>query len=306
MIDFNKFSTKYFFINLIYFYCISNQTSYLKETHNMQIKVHIVKSFTNDCSQGNPVGIVFDADNLTHEQMMSIVQKTGYSECAFIQKSAIATVKARFFSQKKEMNLCGHATIALFHLLDHGKSTQTLTQETLAGVLSVSKKDDGMIEMEQADPTFYQQEYDVDTIAQLLGVASELIINVPIRVSTGTPKLLVELKDIATLWSLNPNFELIKELVPTGIYAFVKINNHFYNARQFNPSTGVNEDPVTGVAAGALGAYLKKCSSLEMPIIVEQGHMLGRIGQIYVDTSNGIKVGGYAILVGTFNIELLI
>jgi PhzF family phenazine biosynthesis protein len=110
--------------------------------------------------------------------------------------------------------------------------------------------------------------------------------------------LLVELKDIATLWSLKPNFELIKKLVPTGIYAFVKINNHFYNARQFNPSTGVNEDPVTGVAAGALGAYLKKYYLVEMPIIVEQGHMLGKIGQIYVDTCNGIKVGGYAVETG--------
>ena len=230
----------------------------------MQIKVHILKSFTKDIAQGNPVGIVFDADNLTAEQMMSIVYKTGYSECAFVQKSTIATVKVRFFSPKKEMNLCGHATIALFHLLDHDRSIKTLTQETLAGILSVSKKDDGMIEMEQANPIFYQQEYDINDIAQLLGIASELI----------------------------------KELVPTGIYAFTKINNHFYNARQFNPSTGVNEDPVTGVAAGALGAYLKKYYLLEMPIVVEQGHMLGKIGQIYVDTYSGIKVGGYAVEVG--------
>lgn len=159
----------------------------------MQIKVHILKSFTNDRSQGNPVGIVFDADNLTDEQMMEIVQKTGYSECAFIQKSDIATVKVRFFTPKKEMSLCGHATIALFHLLNPSESTKTLTQETLAGILSVSKKDDGMIEMEQANPTFYQQEYELDTIAQLLGIASESIINVPIRVSTGTPKLLVDI-----------------------------------------------------------------------------------------------------------------
>jgi len=270
----------------------------------MQIKVHVLKSFTNDSSQGNPVGIVFDADSLTAEQMMSIVQKTGYSECAFIQKSATATVKVRFFTPKKEMNLCGHATIALFHLLDHSGSVKTLTQETLAGILSVSKKDDGMIEMEQATPTFYQPEYDINDIAQLLGITPELIINTPIRVSTGTPKLLVELKDVAALWSLTPNFELIKELVPTGIYAFVKINNHFYNARQFNPSTGINEDPVTGVAAGALGAYLQKHHALEIPIIVEQGHMLGKIGQIYVDTCNGIMVGGYAIEAGQLILDI--
>lgn len=270
----------------------------------MQVKVHILKSFTNDISQGNPVGIVFDADNLTAEQMMEIVRITGYSECAFIQKSAIATVKVRFFTPKKEMNLCGHATIALFHLLNPGESTETLTQETLAGILSVSKKYDGMIEMEQANPIFYQQEYDINAIAQMLGITPELIINIPIRVSTGTPKLLVELKNTAALWGLKPNFESIKELVPTGIYAFVKINDHFYNARQFNPSTGVNEDPVTGVAAGALGAYLKKYSSLEKPIIVEQGHMLGKIGQIYVDTRDRIRIGGYAVEAGQLMLQL--
>lgn len=270
----------------------------------MQIKVHILKSFTHDRSQGNPVGIIFDADNLTDEQMMYIVQKTGYSECAFIQKSTIATVKVRFFSSTKEMNLCGHATIALFHILHSSESEQMLTQETRAGILSVSRRDDGMIEMEQANPIFYQQEYDVDIIAQMLGIAVELIINVPLRVSTGTPKLLVELKDIDTLWGLNPNFESIKALVPTGIYAFVKINDHFYNARQFNPSTGLNEDPVTGVAAGALGAYLKKYCLIDKSIIVEQGHMLGKIGQIYVDTCNGIKVGGYAVEFGQLILDL--
>ena len=279
--------------------------SYFQEDISaVKIKVHLLKAFTQDKDQGNPVGIIFDADHLTPDQMMHITRNTEYTECAFIQKSDIATVKVRFFSPKKEMNLCGHATIALFHLLKHDQDLNTFTQETLAGVLTLSKKIDGMIEMQQAAPTFYQQEYDNNTIAQLLGTSPDTIINQPIRVSTGTPKLLVELKDTETLWNLHPHFEAIKKIVPTGIYAFVRKNNHFYYARQFNPSTGINEDPVTGVAAGALGVYLKKYRNLNNPFVIEQGHILGKTGQMYVDASHGIKVGGYAVKYGQLILDI--
>lgn len=261
----------------------------------MEIKLHILKSFTKDKNQGNPVGIIFDADHLTPDQMMNITQKTGFAECAFIQKSNIATVKVRFFSPKKEMRLCGHATIALFYLLKDDQTINLFTQETLAGVLTVSIKDDGMIEMQQADPIFYQDKYDINSVAKLIGISPDAIINQPICVSTGTPKLLIELNNKETLWNLNPNFKAIEEQVPTGIYVFVKRDSNFYFARQFNPSTGLNEDPVTGVAAGALGAYLKEERNLEDSFVVEQGHILGKIGQIYVNVSNGIKAGGYAV-----------
>lgn len=270
----------------------------------MKINVHLLKAFTHNKEQGNPVGIVMDSAHLTPDQMMGIVQSTGFTECAFIQNSAIATVKVRFFSPQQEMKLCGHATIALFHLLQYDHDLPTLTQETLAGVLTVVKKADGMIEMEQAEPTFYQQEYGINLVASLLGIMPDTIINQPIQVSTGTPKLLVELKDAQTLWNVHTNVEAIKEQFPTGVYAFVRKDDHFYYARQFNPSTGKNEDPVTGIAAGALGAYLKKYRNLEHPFIVEQGHVLSKIGQMYVDVSNGIKVGGYAVEYGQLVVEV--
>ena len=66
----------------------------------------------------------------------------------------------------------------------------------------------------------------------------------------------------------------------------------------------MNEDPVTGVAAGALGAYLQKNRNLNNPFIVEQGHVLGKIGQMYVDASNGIRVGGYAVEYGQLILDV--
>lgn len=265
------------------------------------VKINLVKAFTQDKHQGNPVGVIFNTEKLTPSQMMAIVKETGFTECAFVQQSDIADVHIRFYSPKKEMSLCGHATIATFHLLQKTKKQSEYTCETLAGVLTVLCHDDGRIEMQQATPVYYDKEHEVDFIAQLLGPSA--IVNQPIKVSTGTPKLLVELDSVETLWNLLPDFEAIQEHVPHGVYPFVK-QESMYIARQFNPATGINEDPVTGVAAGALGAYLKKFYNVQDPFIVQQGHMLNKIGTIFVDTRAGINVGGYAVEFGTLEVEI--
>jgi trans-2,3-dihydro-3-hydroxyanthranilate isomerase len=77
------------------------------------------------------------------------------------------------------------------------------------------------------------------------------------------------------------------------------------HARMFAPFVGVMEDPATGSAAGALGAYLVKHGLISgdpvAEIIVEQGHEIGRPSTIYVEVEAGhagperIRVGGQAV-----------
>ncbi len=80
----------------------------------MEVSVKIFSAFTQQKTQGNPAGIVFDADHLTAEEMIFITQQMGFSECVFVQKSSKADFRLRFFSAKQEVDLCGHATIACF------------------------------------------------------------------------------------------------------------------------------------------------------------------------------------------------
>jgi trans-2,3-dihydro-3-hydroxyanthranilate isomerase len=73
----------------------------------------------------------------------------------------------------------------------------------------------------------------------------------------------------------------------------------------FAPTVGIVEDPATGSASGALGAYLVHRGLVKAEptahIIVEQGYEMGRPSVIYVDVDSGekgpfeVRVGGKAV-----------
>ena len=279
----------------------------------MQIKAKIVNAFTGNSKGGNPAGVITDADNLTDEQMLKISSKLGFSESAFVQNSENADFKIRFFSPTQEVDLCGHATIATFYsLMESGQinleslEKKIVTQETKSGILPVECNRDGLIVMTQKKSKFYQIENDRDLISQLLNIKTEDLMEYPIQsVSTGTPKLIIPVKSLDILYRIKPNLEGIKEYCKKtctkGFYPFTfetKENSDFH-ARQFNPLAGIDEDPITGVAAGALGAYIVQHKlSDKNQFVVEQGYIMNKPGKIYVQISDEVKVGGYAFIVG--------
>ncbi len=277
----------------------------------MDIKIYFVKAFTKNKAQGNPAGVIPDADNLTSDQMISIASALGFSESVFLQSSKEADYKARFFTSKQEVDLCGHATIAAFtvirEMLSKIKKEIILTQETKVGILPVKCLSDGSIMMTQKRPVFYDSRVDKLEIADLLGIDRNFIDSYPIQiVSTGTPKLLIPIKSLDILMSLQPNFEGISTycekseangFYPFTMYPETRDKNSDIHARQFNPLAGIDEDPITGVAAGALGAYIKKYNLLSKDnFIVEQGFIMNKAGKIYVDVSDEVEVGGYGTI----------
>ena len=275
----------------------------------LNVEVSIVKAFTKDPTQGNPAGVVLSADNLTDRQMLHISAQLGFSESAFVQKSDKADFRVRFFSPTQEVDLCGHATIATFHtLLKEGSIHQGIyTQEIKAGVLDIECSGEGRIMMKQNAPVFLgDQTRDKGKIAMFLGIHEHGIMDSPLEiVSTGTPKLIIPIISRETLFHITPDFEGIKAYCrksgARGFYPFTAetINKEAdFHARQFNPLAGIDEDPITGVAAGALGAYVKKYGLLNKTVLlVEQGFIMNKGGIMTVDISNGVKVGGYAVIV---------
>jgi PhzF family phenazine biosynthesis protein len=68
----------------------------------------------------------------------------------------------------------------------------------------------------------------------------------------------------------------------------------------FAPGAGVDEDPVTGTASGAVGAYLRAVDAFDGDIpaemVFEQGHFLDRPGRARVRArSEPVEVGGRAV-----------
>lgn len=264
------------------------------------ITLTLVKSFTQDYMRGNPVAVCMAQAELPDETYFKVTRQTGFSECVFIKFIDNVPV-LRFFSPEKEMNMCGHATLAAAQILQ--KTYHPTLFKTKAGDVNIAYQPDGLIEMLlKAEPSYYTDFVSTHRISELLGIDIAAIKENPVKISVGTPKVLVELTSAEDLWSMQPNFKAIAQEIPQGIYPFVKINESLYYARQFNPATGIDEDPVTGVAAGALGVHLKSKNIHQFS--VEQGHVLNKQGTIFVDVSDGVKIGGYATIFDELTFEI--
>jgi len=85
-------------------------------------KIKQVDAFTDRIFGGNPAGVVPSAEGLTDKEMLSIANEINASETAFVLPSDTADFRIRWFTPKKEVLFCGHATVASLHALaEEGK-----------------------------------------------------------------------------------------------------------------------------------------------------------------------------------------
>ena len=278
---------------------------------HMEVTVILVKAFTQNKDAGNPAGVILGADYLSYDQMFAIAQFLGFSESVFVTKSNRAQHRFTYFSPTQEVDACAHATIAAIHVIDPNDS---ITYETNLGLFEAFKDEDGMISLAQGSPDFIRTVRKQD-IADCLGVEKEKLEcdghKVPWVVSTGVPKLLVPIQTRQDLFDIKPDFEKIaqycEKIGARGIYVYTldPIDpDHSAHARQFNPLSGINEDPVTGIAASALGSYFYLRNRKEAVYHIEQGDCLGKPGIIEVRVwptgmySCRVRVAGQAVIYG--------
>lgn len=279
----------------------------------MEVPFYIANAFTNKPFKGNPAGVVLEADLLNKKQMQRIAADLKCSETAFLMKSEKADYKLRYFTPIKEVDLCGHATIATFYtMFKEGRlKEKEIKVETKAGIIGIEIED--KIYMEQLEPVFKEVEINKEEIAESLGIEENKIEDLPIEaVSTGLFSLNIPIKDLETMQKMKPKFNKIKEIcLKLGVGSFFAFTfetidkSCFIHARCFAPLYGVNEDPVTGTANAALAAYLKKNNLLEKnEYKAEQGYELGREGIIWIKINDKIKIGGEAHIVMKGKIEI--
>ena len=82
------------------------------------MKQYIVDAFTDRVFSGNPAAICILNEWLSDEMMMSIAKENNLSETAFAVKEG-EIYHLRWFTPGGEIDLCGHATLALslIHIL---------------------------------------------------------------------------------------------------------------------------------------------------------------------------------------------
>ncbi len=288
-----------------------------------------IDAFTRTPMGGNPCAVFFDCEHMDEETMLAVTREMNLSECAFLQPSKIADFGVRYFTPMGEIPLAGHPTIAtIFALVESGRlklnaDSMTISLELKVGPIPVEiKSKSGQVEritMTQKKPQFLQ-EYLPEEVLPIFGLTQQdLAPNSPIQtVSTGTPQLMIHVRNLAMLKKLNTNTSAYQQLHAKGdwfsthIFCLQAISSDATTyARHFSPPPDIFEDPFTGSATGGMAAYLWHYHHLEKTsFVAEQGHWMNRPGQAYVevlgprDEIESVKVGGAAVSVLTGTLKL--
>lgn len=287
-----------------------------------------VDAFTDRPLAGNPCAIIFEADDLRDDQMLAIAKEMNLSETAFVLKSAVADVRARYFTTGEEIPLAGHPTIATIHALVEtgyialqGDYTK-ISLELQVGAIAIEIYKNGAavrVVMTQKKPQFLAT-FPAEQVMPLFGLSeADCLPNAPIQiVSTGTPQLMVPVRDLDTLRRIQldvPNHLAFREQAkffsshPFCTQGVTENGDTF--ARHFGVPPAFVEDPFTGSATGGMAAYLWHHGLLDKPkFMAEQGHWLNRPGQAQVEVVGirenieTVKVSGTAVTVmqGTLTI----
>nr|MBQ6241973.1 PhzF family phenazine biosynthesis isomerase [Lachnospiraceae bacterium] len=244
---------------------------------------------------GNPCPVTLDADTLSTEEMQAMTFGFG-EESAFLMKPSHddCDVKARYFVPLHEMEMCTHATIgSVTVLVETGRVTESPVRlETALGPVSVDWEREGgrvKVSLSQFLPRFAEENPTPEEVCRALRITPDELADLPIEsAATSRFKLLVPLKEKATVYRLEPDFEYLWSLCDkyhtTGFYPFAPEpgdDPRLFCARQFPCRAGYPEDPATGVAASALSAYMVEHRLLPLAdgwneITVRQGEAMGK------------------------------
>ncbi|MCP4395284.1 MAG: PhzF family phenazine biosynthesis protein [Alphaproteobacteria bacterium] len=281
----------------------------------MIVNAYVVNAFTKNGVGGNPAGVVLDASGFDDSMMQSIATTLCHPETAFVV-SADENKKefhVRYFTPVEEVDLCGHATIATFHLL---KERARITDgeyklKSAAGKLDVWV-DNSKVVMQQAKPKFFKN-HPKTKLAKLLGLDfKEIHQGLPCQeVSTGLKDVMIPVRNLDALSNIKPDMKEIKEYCAehdiVSLHAFsleTKNKKAIAQCRNFAPLYGIPEEAATGTSNGALASYLYNQGVVDeqkaKKMRFEQGYSMNNPSEIFVELSinegdiSSVRVGGFA------------
>jgi len=295
------------------------------------LKFYQADVFTDMPFGGNPVAVVPDALGLSDRELQQIAREMNHSETVFVfpPTDSAAAAKIRIFTPTREIPFAGHPVLGTFFVL--GKLDRLPLKEPVTRVchecsigifpveLHVLKGEILRVVMSQPKPQFLgavEPMKDLFEVATALGLSKDLITRtkLPVEVvSTGLPVLIVPVRTLTAVRSIVPDIVAINDLCARygteGIMVFTTVTVEEFSdvhTRMFAPSIGILEDPATGSASGALGAYLVHNGVVEVgpttEIIAEQGYEIERPSRIVIqvesddDAIQEVKVGGQVVM----------
>ncbi|MEV4313341.1 PhzF family phenazine biosynthesis isomerase [Actinocrispum sp. NPDC049592] len=221
------------------------------------MRIRIIDAFTDEPFRGNAAAVcLLDGDSWPDETWMGrLAAEMNLSETVFTLPGVDgADYGIRWFTPMREVDMCGHATLAAAHALhvDRG-GPATVTFSSRSGILTVQTFADGSITMDfPASPTTETPAPD--------GLADALRVDVVATYDTGPlGDLLVEVADEQTVRGLAPDMNAVAAIERAhkirGLIVTAQASEYDFISRFFAPTDGIPEDPVTGSAHTALAPF---------------------------------------------------
>jgi PhzF family phenazine biosynthesis protein len=271
-------------------------------------------AFTDNPAGGNPAGVILDASAVSEGDRLAIAASLGYSETAFLvhrRSGADREYDVRYFSPRAEVPFCGHATIAAAVALAERDGPGRLVFHIAAGIVPITTRRDSAGAVTASLTSVIPSVGDVSAadvdaaLAALCWRRTELDISLPPKIGyAGARHLILAAASRERLARLEYDFEALKTFMLgrdlTTVDLVFDAGNGLYHARNPFPVGGVYEDPATGAAAAAFGAYLRELGRVITPaqVTIRQGDDMGRPSRITVGIPDGegpITVTGGAV-----------
>jgi trans-2,3-dihydro-3-hydroxyanthranilate isomerase len=285
-----------------------------------------VDVFTPKRFGGNPLAVVFDADDLTTHQMQQIAREFNYSETTFIcgPKNPQNTAHVRIFTPGSEMPFAGHPNVGtafvLARLAEMTSPLDMLLFEEHAGLVPVKilRNAQGVMgaELTAPEPLSVGEAQSIEMSAACVGLEPGDIlstIHAPCVASVGAPFMIAEVATRDALARARPNRDGCERfLLPNGVDAIYIYTRQLdardgavdFSARMFAPFDGIAEDPATGSATGAVCALLASRDARLAATVtysVAQGINMGRpsLMMVKIEKADGVvssvRVGGACV-----------
>ena len=258
---------------------------------NTKYKYKKIDAFTSGTSLGNPAACLYlsSGESLCDNIMLDIAKRhKGFVSEVVYCSSSDDGIKLTYYSSEREVDFCGHGTIACMYSLIKNDPYLLAQQEIYIdtnrkGKLTVynqiSEKDAVLIA--SPDPVYIGTQLSIDQIAENLGLFSkDLNTELPIDlIDAGLRTLVVPIGDLETVKSFYPDEHELKEFCVKYDIDIILVysmetaeKNNIAHTRVFAPKFGYLEDPATGSGNSSFGYYMLKNGLWDKSdCVIEQG-----------------------------------
>ncbi len=222
----------------------------------MTLDIYQIDAFADQVFKGNPAIVCPLNKWLDDSIMQKIASENNASETAFFVKEN-SRYNIRWFSPTKEVELCGHATLAsayvIFNFLE--PAIDRVVFDSITGEIEVQKNGEFLSLTLKAKMPVADDEYHT--------LFNATIGEEPLKVLKGLDYILIyENEEI--IKNIKPRFDALKSLDLRGICISAKGDEKDFVFRFFAPKLGVNEDFITGSAYASLAPFWSKVLNKEI------------------------------------------